>query len=102
MEYDLTQTKVKLEEALEQVKFVQQAVAVDLPRVAEVSFLLSFLTPWSFVGCLSMLASRFVGFGEDVEPQVPFPSDGARPDGARSHGIVAGRRARAPAGVYLP
>ena len=36
MESDLTQTRVKLEEALERVKSIQQAVTVDLPHVAEV------------------------------------------------------------------
>ena len=39
MESDLAQTRVKLEEALEQVKVIQQAVMVDLPWVTEVSFL---------------------------------------------------------------
>ena len=39
MESDLAQTKVKLREALEQVELVHQAVSVDLPHVAEVSFL---------------------------------------------------------------
>ena len=34
---------------------------VDLPQVIEVSFLPSSLTPWSFIGYISMLASRFVG-----------------------------------------
>jgi len=68
MESFLTQTRVKLEEALERVKSVQQAVTVDLPRVVEVSFLCSSLTPWSFVGCLSMLASCFAGYRGDVEP----------------------------------
>ena len=59
MEFNLAQTRVKLEEALERVKFIQQVVMVDLPWVIEVSFLLSFLFPWSFIGCLSMLASHF-------------------------------------------
>ena len=68
MESDLAQTRVKLEEALERVKSVQQAVTVDLPHIGEVSFLRSSLTPWSFVGCLSLLASRFAGSGGDVEP----------------------------------
>ena len=31
MESDLAQTRVKLEEALERVKSIQQAVMVDLP-----------------------------------------------------------------------
>ena len=87
MESDLIQTIVKLEEALEWVKSVQQAVTVDLPRVTEVSFLRSSLTPWSFVGCLSMLASHFAGSGGDVEPPVSFSPDGG---------------ARAPAGVRPP
>ena len=39
MESDLAQTKAKLKEALERVELVHQAVLVDLPRVAEVSFL---------------------------------------------------------------
>ena len=41
MESDLAQTRVKLEEALEWVKSVQQAVMVDLPQVIEVSFMRS-------------------------------------------------------------
>ena len=45
MESDLTQTTVKLEEALEWVKVVHQAVTVDLPCIVEVSFLRSSLTP---------------------------------------------------------
>ena len=59
MESDLAKLSVKLEEAQERVKSVQRAVTVDLPRVIEVSFLHSSLTPWSFIGCLSMLASLF-------------------------------------------
>ena len=39
MESDLAQTKERLKEALEQVELVHQAVSVNLPRVAEVSFL---------------------------------------------------------------
>ena len=39
MESDLTQTRVRLEEALERVKFVHRAVTVDLPHAAEVSSL---------------------------------------------------------------
>ena len=88
MESDLTQTRVKLEEALEWVKSVHQAITVDLPHVIEVSFLCSSLTPWSFIGRLSMLASHFVGFGGDVEPQVLFPSGGACPGGCD---VAAGR-----------
>jgi len=99
VESDLAQTKVKLEEALEWVKSVQQAVTVDLPRVIEVSFLRSSFTPWSFIGCLNMLASCFVGFGGDVEPQVSFPSDGACP---RGQDVVVGHRAQAQAGVRPP
>ena len=52
MEFDLTQTRVKLEEALEQVKSIQHAVTVDLPHVTVVSFLHSSLTP-----SLSLVAS---------------------------------------------
>ena len=99
MDFDLAQTRVKLEEALERVKSIQQAVMVDLPRVIEVSFLHSSLTPWSFIGFLSMLASCFVGSDGDVKPQVSFPSDGARPGG---RDVTVGHRARALAGVYLP
>ena len=95
MESDQAQTTVRLEEALEQVKSIQQAVLVDLPRVIEVNFLHSSLTPWSFVGCLSMPTSHFVGSGGDVEPKVLFPPDGARLDGAGSHGVMVGHRARA-------
>ena len=39
MESDLTQTKAKLKEALEGVELVHQAVSVNLPCIAEVSFL---------------------------------------------------------------
>ena len=39
LEFDLAQTKARLKEALERVESVHQAVTVDLPRVAEVSFL---------------------------------------------------------------
>ena len=67
VESDLTRTRVKLEEALERVKSVQQAVTVDLPRITEVSFLCLSLTPWSFAGGLSMLASCFAWSGGDVE-----------------------------------
>ena len=102
MEYDLAQTRVKLEEALERVKSIQQAVMVDLPHVVEVSFLCSSLTPWSFISCLSMPASCFAGSGGDVEPQVPFPPGGARSDGAGGRGIMAGCRAQAPARIRPP
>ena len=58
MESNLAKLSVKLEDAQEQVKSVQQLVKVDLNRAAEVSFpRLSF---WSLVGCLSMLASCFL------------------------------------------
>ena len=39
MESDLAQTKARLKAALEQVESIHQAVTVDLPRIAEVSFL---------------------------------------------------------------
>ena len=39
---DLALTQAKLEEALEKVKLVHQAVTVDLPWVTEVSFLCSW------------------------------------------------------------
>ena len=45
MESDLSQSKARLEEALELVKLVHQAVTVDLPRIIEVSFLCLSLTP---------------------------------------------------------
>jgi len=45
MESDLAQTRVKLEEALEWAKSVQQAVTINLPHVIEVIFLCSSLTP---------------------------------------------------------
>ena len=41
MEFDLALTKAKLKEALERVELVRQAITIDLPRVAEVSFLRS-------------------------------------------------------------
>ena len=59
MESDLAQLSVKLEDAQERVKSVQQLVEVNLRRAAMVSFLRLSRTPWSFVGCLNMLASRF-------------------------------------------
>ena len=96
MESDLAQTKARLKEALERVELVHQAVLVNLPCVTEVSFLCFLrlsLTPWSFAGCFSVFASRFVGFRGDVEPQVPFPLGGARSDGAGGHGVTAGGQA---------
>ena len=42
MESDLALTKVRLKEALERVELIHQAVTIDLPRVAEVSFLRSW------------------------------------------------------------
>ena len=53
MESDLTQTRARLEEALERVKSVHQAVMIDLPCIIEVSFLHLSLAPWSFTSCLS-------------------------------------------------
>ena len=90
MESDLAETTVKMEKALEWVKVIQQAITVDLPWVAEVSFLRSSFAPWSTTGCLSTPASRFVGFRGDVEPQVPFPLGGACSDGAGGHGVAVG------------
>ena len=89
MESDLAQTRVNLEEAFEWVKVVHQAVMVDLPHVVEVSFLCLSLTPWFFVGSLSMLASCFAGSRGDVEPQVSFPLGGACLGG---YDVVAGHR----------
>ena len=45
MESDLAQTRARLEEDLERVKVVHQAVTVGLPCVVEVSFLCSSLAP---------------------------------------------------------
>ena len=59
MESDLAKMSVKLEEALERVESIQRLVKVDLRHATMVSFPCSSLTPWSFVGCLSMLASHF-------------------------------------------
>ena len=42
MEFDLALTKAKLKEALERVELVHQDMTVDLPHVAEVSFLCSW------------------------------------------------------------
>ena len=42
MESDLALTKAKLKETLERVELVHQAMTVDLPRVAEISFLHSW------------------------------------------------------------
>ena len=41
MESNLALTKAKLKEALERVELIHQAMIVDLPRIAEVSFLRS-------------------------------------------------------------
>ena len=41
MEFDLALTKTKLKEPLERVELVRQAITIDLPRVAKVSFLRS-------------------------------------------------------------
>ena len=90
MEFDLAQTRVKLEEALERIKFVHQAITVDLPCVAEVGFLRSSLTPWSSTGYLSVFASCFVGLGGDVELQALLPPGGACSDGVGGHGISVG------------
>jgi hypothetical protein len=73
MESNIAQTRVKLEEALERVKVIPQAVMVNLPHVVEVSFLRSSLTQHA---CFS-----FGGSGGDVEPQVSFPPRGAHPGG---------------------
>ena len=96
MESDLAQTRVKLEEALERVKFVQQAVTIDLPRIVEVGFLHLSLTPWSSTGYVSVFASCFVGLGGDVEPQVSLPLVGECPGG---RDVTAGHQARARARV---
>ena len=61
MEFNLAQTKARLEEALEWVKLIHQAVMVDLPHVIEVSFMLLSLTPWSFTGCLTQRRVRREG-----------------------------------------
>ena len=45
MESDLALTKVRLKEALERVELVHQAMIVDLPHIAEVSFLRSWCCP---------------------------------------------------------
>ena len=42
MRSNLALTRAKLKEALERVELVHQAVTIDLPRVAEVSFLRSW------------------------------------------------------------
>ena len=41
MESNLTLTKAKLKEALARVGLIHQAMTVDLPRIAEVSFMRS-------------------------------------------------------------
>ena len=41
MESNLTLTKVRLKEALERVELIHRAMTVDLPCIAEVSFLCS-------------------------------------------------------------
>jgi len=91
MESDLAQTRERLKEALEWLKFVHQAIMVDLPHIAEVSFPHLSLTPWFLTSCFSVFASCFAGLGGDVEPQVLFPLGGARLDGARGHGVMVGQ-----------
>ena len=59
MESNLAKLSVKLEDAQERVKSIQRLVKVDLQHAAEVSFPRLSLTPWSLIGCLSMLASHF-------------------------------------------
>ena len=59
MESDLAKLSVKLEEAQEWVESIQRLVKVDLCCAVMVSFPRLSLTPWSFIGCLSMLASHF-------------------------------------------
>ena len=60
MESDLAKLLVKLEEAQERVEYIKRLVKVDLPHAVTVSFAHSSLIPRSFVGCLSILASRFL------------------------------------------
>ena len=45
MESDLALTKARLKEALERVELVHQAIAVDLPHVAEVSSMCFWCCP---------------------------------------------------------
>ena len=59
MESNLAKLSVKLEDAQERVKSIQWLVQVDPHHATEVSFPRLSLTPWSLVGCLSMLASHF-------------------------------------------
>ena len=71
MEFDLAQTKARLKEALERIELVHQVVTADLPRIVEVSFLCFLclsLTPWSSIGCFSLLASGFTGVRGDIDP----------------------------------
>ena len=71
MESDLALTKARLKEALERVELIHQAMTVDLPRVAEVSYLHFWclsMTPWPFNGCLSMPSSCLTGSRDDVDP----------------------------------
>ena len=51
MESDLALTKTRLKEALERVELIHQAMTIDLPHVAEVSFLCSWC-------CLLILSIR--------------------------------------------
>ena len=101
MESDLAQTRARLEEALERVESVDQAVTVDLPHVTEASFLCLSLTPWSLASCFSALASCPAGLG-DVKLQVTFPLGGARSDGVGGYGVMVGRQARVLVGVRPP
>ena len=93
MESSLVQTKAKLKEALERVELIHQAVSVGLPHVAKVSLLCFWClssTPWSSVGCVSVLASHFTGVRGKVDPQVPFPLGETRSDGAGSNDVAVG------------
>ena len=60
MESDLAKLSVKLEDAQERVKSVQWLAQVDLRHAGQVRFPCLSLTPWSLIGCLSMLVSRFL------------------------------------------
>ena len=79
MESNLAKLSVKLEDAQEQVKAIQQLVKVVLNRAAEVSFPCFVLVSC----CLPQHACFlfFAGSAGDVVPQVPFPQDGACLDG---------------------
>ena len=76
----LTKLAAKLESAWKQAQFARQLVEGDLQLAVEVSFWYLSLPFKSFVGCF-LACLFFVGYKEDVIPQVLLPPGGIRLDG---------------------